>query len=704
MVPGGFKAASSSMDKLLDWSMEWPSMNIGLATGKPSMVIVLDVDEKSDVSGAQTLKALESIESKLPSTLTQTTGGQGKHYFFKYPRNVEKVPSSVGEVGKGLDIRADGGYVILPPSSHKSGIKYQWNIWDTSIAECPSWLLQLAMKKKSLPNIDDIRKKVFEVPEGQRNKSLFEIACGLKGKYGYNEDELFETMVIYNRENCKPPLQEDELHTIVHSAATRYTSNISKQISMMLEEDDIDTLDFSYSERGNAFRYFVSNDKDMRYCYTKKRWFVYDGSRWEEHHGGEPTLRMFRMINAMKKEANDIENEEVKKRLLRWIAKTEEKRTIVSSISLAEPLMDMPLESMDKDPLDINCLNGTFNLKTMSLRPHVSSDHITFLAQVEYDEDATCPTWRKHIKKVFDNDVDTIECFQRTCGYSLTELNPEQVMFIAWGNGRNGKSTTFNTIGKILGDYMATAKAESFMKTMGDNDARNDLARLHRKRVVITTEPPSGSKLNETLIKSATGTDKIAARFLYQEFFEFVPQFKIFMHTNHRPRIPDSDEGIWRRIVMFPFNHVFDGADRDMHMDEKLIAESSGILNWMIDGYKKYNESDIPGLKQSPSMISAKAEYRNFEDTLMSYISDRCIVDPSMAVSKTDLFSDFLNWCELNGEERGNIKKFGMMIHGHFSNIKDRRTSKGREWSGIGLKNKQDVLEKIRTASKQDRI
>jgi len=688
LVQRGFKDASNSIADVIDWLDRWPSMNVGLSTGRPSNVIVVDVDEKDDVSGLSSLKALEDIHGKLPPTLTQTTGGMGKHYFFKYPSKIDRVPSSVGVVAPGIDIRADGGYVILPPSNHRSGNRYTWNNFGASIADLPQWLLDASLKKKPSISIDDIRRKASEIPSGSRNQTLFYIASGLRGKHALDEEEIFDKLMAHNMEHCSPPLDESEVRVIANSASHRYRPNGDKIVERLADNRlvEINYYDFDNTEKGNAFRYYIFNDADMRYCYHKKRWFIYDGTRWEETIGGEPNLRAYRLLQSMKQEAEEIENEDVKKRYHRWISKSSESRGVSDLIKMAQPLMEIPIESMDMDPFDFNCRNGTFNLKSMELRDHDPTDHITFLANVEYKPGIDCPVWKSHLQKIFNGDKKAIDSFQRIAGYSLTELNPEQVMFIAWGSGKNGKSTTFNVLSNILGDYAAVAKAESFMKSRGVNEARNDLARLFRKRLVVTTEPPSGGKLNETLIKSATGSDKITARFLYQEFFEFLPAFKIFMNTNHRPGITESDEGIWRRIVMIPFDHVFTEAERDRNIEEKLIAESSGILNWLIDGYLKYIDKDFGGFRLSESMVRATADYRNFEDTLMLYVTDRCTIGEDERVLKRDLYADFVEWCESSGEEYGNNKKFGLMIHGHFSSIRDCMIDHQRGWKGIGLK------------------
>jgi putative DNA primase/helicase len=403
--------ATDDIFQLIDWLEQWPTMNIGLATGSVSGVVVLDIDEKEDVSGAESLAGLEAVHGKLPNTLMQITGGRGKHYFFKYPKGVKKIENSTGSnkgIAPGIDVRGDGGYVILPPSNHKSGLKYEWSNWPTAIAEMPEWLLGLVTKKTSSKKLDiaTIRKKGFEIPEGSRNDTLFDLMCGMRGKYGLNEEELFEWATEYNNEHSVPPLPSAEVRLLATNVVRRYTTNAEKAVASIEGVNEaLDVLDWGYSEKGNAFRYFIANDKDMRYCYPKKCWYIYDGMRWSEHHGGEPMLRMYRQLQVMKREVKEINDEDIQKKAASWVARSNAKKTMVDSIALAQPLMPIPIDTMDADPYDLNCLNGTLNLRTMKFRKHDQKDHITFLAPVEFDPEATAPIWGSHLNKIFNNDI-----------------------------------------------------------------------------------------------------------------------------------------------------------------------------------------------------------------------------------------------------------------------------------------------------------
>jgi putative DNA primase/helicase len=245
------------------------------------------------------------------------------------------------------------------------------------------------------------------------------------------------------------------------------------------------------------------------------------------------------------------------------------------------------------------------------------------------------------------------------------------------------------------------------MKIGASNDARNDLARLYRKRLVVTSEPQRGSKLNESLVKSATGGDKISARFLYQEFFEWVPQFKIFINTNHQPKITESDEGIWRRIKMIPFTHMFNDDERDRNMKDKLLEEKAGILNWLIEGYAKYIDDDFGGFNESKAISQATSAYRQREDILQEYLDERCVIARDQKILKSDLYNDFVMWCELSDEDSGTVQKFGSLIHGHLATkVNDIRINQKKAWSGIGLKEptKSSPIDNLRSKAKQEKL
>ena len=246
------------------------------------------------------------------------------------------------------------------------------------------------------------------------------------------------------------------------------------------------------------------------------------------------------------------------------------------------PELNVSTDDLDTDPWLLNARNGTIDLRTGKLREHRREDMITHCAKVDFDVAADCPVWRQFLLQIMGYSSEMFAFLQTAAGWAITGDTSEQTMFMLYGTGANGKSTFLNTVMNILGDYAATTPAQTFMKKQGDQ-MTNDLARLRGARFVTTSETDQGLRLSEPLIKQITGNDRITARFLYGEFFSFVPTFKIWMATNHKPVIKGNDFGIWRRIKLVPFTTRIEEERQDKRLEQKLMAEAPGILNWLID-------------------------------------------------------------------------------------------------------------------------
>jgi putative DNA primase/helicase len=250
-------------------------------------------------------------------------------------------------------------------------------------------------------------------------------------------------------------------------------------------------------------------------------------------------------------------------------------------------------------------------------------------------------------------------------------------MFILYGTGANGKSTFLNVIMNILGDYATATPTETFMKRTNDSLA-NDIARLRGTRFVTTTETEQGKRLSEPLIKQVTGNDRMTARFLYGEYFNFLPTFKIFMATNHKPVIKGTDHGIWRRIKLIPFTTTISDEKQDKHLEEKLLAEKSGILNWLIEGVLRWR---VEGLKTPQVITSANDEYRSEMDIIGNFIKDRCEQKPGVSIKARELFKVYQDWCDENNEHASSERFFGLRLKE--LGIEQKRLSDGRYWQGM---------------------
>jgi putative DNA primase/helicase len=274
---------------------------------------------------------------------------------------------------------------------------------------------------------------------------------------------------------------------------------------------------------------------------------------------------------------------------------------------------------------------------------------------------------------------DLIAFLQAAAGWSISGDISEQSMFILYGTGANGKSTFLNVIMRILGDYAITTYPETFMKRSGDS-LTNDLARLRGTRFVATAETEQGKRLSEHLIKQATGNDQMTARFLYGEHFNFVPTFKIFMASNHKPVIKGTDHGIWRRIKLIPFTTTIAEERMDKHLEQKLLEEKSGILNWLIEGALRWQKE---GLNTPSIVLNATDEYRREMDAIGNFIKERCVQKPGEAIKARELFRVYQEWCEENNEMATSERMFGLRMKE--LGMTQKRAADGRYWQDIAL-------------------
>jgi putative DNA primase/helicase len=232
----------------------------------------------------------------------------------------------------------------------------------------------------------------------------------------------------------------------------------------------------------------------------------------------------------------------------------------------------------------------------------------------------------------------------------------------------------------LLGDYASATPTQTFMKKTGDQ-MTNDLARLRGTRFVTTTETDQGRRLSEPLIKQITGNDRITARFLYGEYFNFIPTFKIWMATNHKPVIKGTDHGIWRRIKLIPFTTRIEEENQDKHLEQKLIQEGSGILNWLLEGARRWSKE---GLKAPRIVINATDEYRAEMDVIGDFIRERCEQKPGIYIRARELFKCYQDWCDENNERACSERFFGLRLKE--IGVEQKRSNDGRYWQGIALK------------------
>lgn len=467
-----------------------------------------------------------------------------------------------------------------------------------------------------------------------------------------------------------------------------------KQPDLMLEavrelSRDLKTNDYvagtaQFTDMTNTDYFLKVYGGRVRFCKPWNKFLVWDGKRWKIDEYGEVGFLVDELIRNMYKGAREIKDPLLRIDFERHIKKCESlrrRKALLESVSMSKKVM-ITNEQLDDNRFLFNCENGTINLLDGTFKNHSENDFSTKCSKFVFDPKAICPTWDRFLLQIMNKDLELIYYLQKVMGYALTADVSEQVLFILWGAGANGKSTFLNVILDLMGDYSGTTSSETFMKGKSDGMS-NDLARLRGLRLVSAAETEQGKRLSETLVKQATGQDKLMARFLYGEYFEFYPTFKIFLATNHKPTVKGNDYGIWRRIRLIPFTVTIPPEERDKDLFAKLKAENSGILNWLLRGCEMWRKE---GLGSAESVEAATEEYRNDMDTVGQFVHDCFVVEatPLTRVTNKELYEAYYKWCSRNNEKAISQKLLTLRLQ---EKGFVRKVSTGeRYWKGFRLK------------------
>ncbi len=421
---------------------------------------------------------------------------------------------------------------------------------------------------------------------------------------------------------------------------------------------------YPYDDTGNARRFVDRYLGEIRFNHIDGAWLCWDGRKWAEDQTGEIKRKADRMLEEMRQELSDKEDIEAKDTAAfrKHLSRSRSSRSKKAFIEEAKHLDGVPIlpAQLDRYPSALNVQNGVVSLKTGVCKGHDRDYLLSKLAGTVYDEKATCPVWERFIGEITQGDQQLALYLQRMVGYCLTASVREQCVFFLWGNGSNGKSTFVETISAIMGEYAMACQPETVMMRDRNPTARADIARLRSARLVTTFEPNDGARLDEGMVKQLTGGDKVTARFLYGKDFEFRPEFKIMMATNYKPIIKGTDQGIWRRVRLIPFNLQLPEEKKDKHLPEKLLREHPGILKWAVAGAVDWYRDGLPPCK---AVDEAVQEYRSEMDRIQQFIDDCLTVSTGASLRASSLYQCYRGWCQEQGERYpiGNTKFYGEM-------------------------------------------
>lgn len=663
--------ASNNPMQIRKWWSRWPDANIGLATGK-SDLLVIDIDEKKGVSGMESWRDILMEHDIDTDTITQLTPSGGEHIF--YLCSDKRLRNTANGLGEGIDTRGDGGYVVVAPSVNGQGGVWEWDKElhpaDKPIAPLPDTLKRLLLDyDRTAGPAPPVEGNIIA---GSRNETLASLA-GTMRRRNMPEEAILLALLTTNQTMCQPPLPEAEVRRIAKSIS-RYPAGTPEMEQV-----------YALTDLGNSERLVSIHGTNIRYCHGAKTWLAWDGRRWNLDRTKTMLALAAEVSRLIAQEQQLVEDKAKRKAIHKHALATESRHRLTSMLELAtsNPAITVVPEDLDSHAWLLNTENCIIDLQTGQALEHDPTYLMTKMVEANYDPDAECPLWRKFLDEVFAGNQDLIRFVQKAMGYSLTGSTREQCMFILYGTGANGKSTLLEVIAAIVQEYMNRTPTETLL-VRKTGSIPNDIARLAGARMVAATETEDGSRLAESLVKQMTGGEKLTARFLHAEWFEFQPQFKVWLATNHKPQIRGTDHAVWRRMRLLPFTVTIPAAKQDKDLPQKLLEERDGIFRWIVDGCLTWQEE---GLEPPKVVTEATAQYKSEMDVLAAFIRDCCNEGPNMTSTVKELYDSYSTWTGQSGEKTMPKRTFGMKVRDRGFTVV-RGTGGVRSWHGIALNTK----------------
>ena len=682
-TPRGFKDAGTAEEQIKAYWQRVPDANIGIPTGAVSGLVVLDIDSRH--AGDETLFDLVATHGTLPETVEVVTGGGGRHLFFEYPGRA--IKSSSGQLGPGLDVRGDGGYVIAPESRHASGRHYEWESSsapdDVDLAPIPPWLLKLLDSPTPAPAPGEGTWRAGEpILAGQRNFALTSLAGSMRRR-NMSATAIEAALMVENEARCSPPLPEHEVRAIAGSVG-RYPGGGGISLNGN-HAGSVPVEDIHETDLGNARRLVANHGNDIRYSFAQSTWYIWDNTRWVADNTGEVQRRAKLAVGQMYNDAAQVADPATRAKLAKHAVASESKSRIEAMVDLAksEPGIAVTPTALDSDPWLLNCTNGTLDLRTGILREHRRADLITMSAAVPYLPHARLDLWEDFIADIVDGDPDFAEYLQRTAGASLSGILVEFIFF-AYGKPLTGKTTYLQALGGVLGDYCKTADFETFLKRPPTGGPRSDLARLRGARLVKAVEVGDGRSLAEGLLKLITGGDTLTVRDMYAKEFEYQPQFTLWLAANDAPAARNDDDALWRRLKRLPFVHEFSTPDETIkaQLTDQVFA-GPAILRWAVQGCLAWQRE---GFEVPAAVRASTDEYKQDSDPLAEFLEAKCVESDEATVAAREFYLAYRAYADDAGmrrDEQLTSTRFGRLVAKRYAKT---HTRGGRVYQGVGLR------------------
>ena len=673
---------------------QFPGANIGIACGPASSLLVVECDtpEGHDVDGIGNMAALIEQHGPLPDTIEALSPSGSWHILFKWPEG-ESITNSAGQIAPGIDVRAEGGMVIGVPSIKPGKPQpYRWKnppgLFE--LADCPEWLLKLCRKtlseqaRPNAPRIDtggngwgeaalrNLLADLMGTGEGRRNARLFWVARRL-GEIvagGHLDEDMAIARLNATAALCG--LDSAEIGPTITSGLEKGKLNPCGPSDRSKADDHADSEDGDIPTGDNSRDEFDlshdalaielgrrSWDRNAKFVATWGRWLFWNSQRWAKDENLDHMTRTraylrtraTEIVEWADRKAASLSDKDAEK-IRQWAsdnAKMLRNKTTVAAIedmAKSNPKSAAMAADFDMDLMLAGTPGGVVDLRTGALRPAQREDMITkLMACAPAEKGTAAPVWQRFLHDVFDGDQDIIRFMQRAAGYALTGLTTEHKLLFLYGTGRNGKSTFLDTLQWIWGDYARRAPAATFLYSQTQQHP-TDIAGMQGARLVVGSELPKGKTWDEAIIKDLTGGDRMTARFMRGDFFDFDPQLTLMIAGNNMPSFRGVDEAIRARVVLVPFTITIPAEKRDKALPEKLKAEAPAILRWAIEGALEWQRI---GLAVPSRLVAASQEYFDDEDTLGQFLADETVAQTGAYLSASDIHQRFVQWCQSQG-------------------------------------------------------
>ncbi|NEI02402.1 phage/plasmid primase, P4 family [Rhizobium leguminosarum] len=653
----GFNDASLKPAQVAAWFKEASESNIGIATGKRSNLLVIDIDPRN--GGVESLENAEREIGKLPPTLVVSTGGGGKHYYYKRPGKKIKKDNSGKLVGAGVDILTDGGFVVAPGSAHMSGKFYEWEKVDGYNAILPAklskaWVKHLRGKREKAK--ERVASSTY-IREGQRNDQLTSFVGKLLHS-GVDAGDLLPSAIVWNQRHCEPPLEEEEVRRVVESVS-RYGAPA---------EGSGDAAE--YVVEALLHQHFAGGDHIT--LGAEGSFWTYDGKKWCVCGDNVIQGRILQTINSL-----PIKQSMSKNALLRHTTELlKPKLALKTQINAALPL-----------PSVINCNNGELWIDAIGeveLRPHKADSYLRHCLNINYDPDAKSPRYDAALRQIFEKAKDTddvVRHWHELTGYLIQPTRKIPLILILFGAGGNGKTGLIGIIAKLIGEELVQYDRISSASTN-----RFFFGSLFDKLMLIDDDVTIGMKLPDGELKKISESKTLTAERKFGAPFNFTCLAAPVLLCNSPMSLSDVGPGMRRRLMVIPFERQFQEKEIDRTLFPTIAkTELPGILNHAIQGYQRVVRR---GNSFDPPKAITKAGKRWFDEAnpVATFITESCVQGQGKRVSVSQLYAAYGHWCDAAGVK---AKQTMIIFSRNVQNITGSgkaRSNRGTDLIGIDLK------------------